>query len=67
MARPTYTYKGSKLYIACPGVYSIDRLDDTYAKASAKNEGESYGKMSAREEFYRWVDENYGNAYARKN
>lgn len=67
MARPTYTYKGFKLYIACPAVYSIARLDDTYAKMSAKNGGESYGKMSAREAFYRWVDENYGDAYARKN
>lgn len=31
MSRPTYTYKGFKLYIACPCVYSIARLDDTYA------------------------------------
>lgn len=92
MARPTYTYKGFKLYIACPAVYNIDRLDDTYAylerpprgknstvtvyntgdwdtyaKLSARGEGESYGKMSAREAFYRWVDENYGDAYARKH
>lgn len=91
MSRPTYTYKGFKLYIACPCVYRIDRLDDTYAylerpprgeastvtvfntgswdayaKASAKNEGESYGEMSARDAFHRWVDENYGDAYARK-
>lgn len=31
MSRPTYTYKGFKLYNIQDGLYSIDRLDDTYA------------------------------------
>lgn len=88
MSRPTYTYKGFQLYIACPCVYRIAHRDETlaiferphrgktgknrevhmyntgnwdaYALMSAKNEGERYGKMSARDAFHRWVDENYG-------
>lgn len=92
MSRPTYTYKGFKLYIACPAVYIIARRDETlahierpyikgdgrrvivyhtgdwetFADMSARHEGEDWGKMSARDAFHLWVDENYGDAYARK-
>lgn len=95
MSRPTYTYKGFQLYIACPCVYRIARRDetlaiferphrgktdknrevymyntsnwDTYALMSAKNEGERYGKMSARDAFQRWVDKHYGDTCAHNN
>ena len=45
MARPTYTYKGFKLYNIQAGLYSIDRLEDTYAyleKAPASHGGGYY-------------------------
>ncbi|WP_449317240.1 hypothetical protein [Rothia mucilaginosa] len=95
MSRPTYTYKGFQLYIACPCVYRIARRDETqaiferpylgktgknrevymyntsdwnaYALMSAKNEGERYGKMTARDAFHHWVDKHYGDTYAHKN
>lgn len=92
MARPTYTYKGFKLYSIQDGLYSIDRLEDTYAyleKAPESHGGGyhaltpvvqaeyvelsqrlargEYAGKSARVAFHNWVDENYGNAYARKN
>lgn len=56
MAHPVYTYKGFKLYNIQAGLYSINRLA----------RGEYVGK-NAREAFHNWVDENYGNAYARKS
>lgn len=64
----TYTYLEKAPKSRGGGYVAITpTVQSKYAELSQRIERGEYAGRNARDAFQRWVDENYGNAYAHKN